>query len=52
MARFDGGKDFGVRQVHAMGVTGSGIGIEREGFALGQRGWIGREAADPELWTL
>src|SRR5262249_23706360 len=52
VARLYGGKDSGVRQVHPLGITGSGIGVEREGFAVGQRDRICCEAADPELWTL
>src|SRR5262249_39670997 len=52
MARFDGGKDFGVWQVHAVGIAGGGVGGEREVLGFGQCGWIGCEAAEPELWAL
>ncbi len=52
VAGLDRGEDFGVRQVHARGVARRRIGIEREALALGQRGGIGREAADPELRSL
>jgi hypothetical protein len=48
----DGGEDFGVRQVHPLGIARRGIGVEREGFALGEHGRIVREASDPELGAL
>ena len=38
--------------MHALGVAWRGIGVEHERFARGKHGWIGREGADPELWTL
>jgi hypothetical protein len=52
VARRDGGEDFGMRQVHARGVAGRGIGVEAEGLVLGQRHGVGRETADPQLRAL
>ncbi len=52
VAGLDGGEDFGVRQVHPLGIAGRWIGVEREGITLGERGRIIREAAEPELWAL
>src|SRR5262245_39010110 len=52
MTGLDDSKDLGVRQVHARGIAGRRIDVERECFARDKRGWIGRKSADPELWTL